>query len=172
MTYSVESSSKRNQPEAHSAEPTTFVEKTVMKTIQYIHGDGVTPVTAYFQNSSRVPCAYAVRVESLKSSVTNVTRHPIELIFHDGMTAMTAYFQNSSRVPRAHAVRTELLGFLLSCRHAVILCPSRKQMLNHSFRPRKSWVYASKTIGLALVNLGIMPSSAIHSPRPLERGRG
>ncbi len=109
-----------------------------MKTVQQIHGDGVTPVTAYFTNSSRVPRAYAVREISLKSHVTNVTRHPIEVITekglcletigssigrqisHDGMTAMTAYFQNFSRVPRAYAVRTELFRFLLSCRHAVI----------------------------------------------------
>ncbi len=124
-----------------------------MKTAQQIHGDGVTPVTAYFQNSSRVPRAYAVRVKSLKSSVTNVTRHPIEVIPHDGMTAMTAYFQNSSRVPRAHAVRTGLFRFLLSCRHAVIDRWSRKQMINHSFTPRKPWVYTSKTIGLALSSL-------------------
>ncbi len=130
-----------------------------MKTVQQIQGDGVTPVTAYFQNSSRVPRAHAVRETILKSSVTNVTRHPIEVmkekdnpiglclenvasgigrqIFHDGMTAMTTYFQNFSRVPRAHAVRTELFRFLLSCRHAVIPCPSRKQMLTHSFRHHK-----------------------------------
>ncbi len=109
-----------------------------MKTVQQIHGDGVTPVTAYFTNSSCVPCVYAVREKSLKTSVTNVTRHPIEVItekglcleiigsgigrqiFHDGMTAMTTYLQNLSRVPRAYAVRTEFFRFLLSCRHAVI----------------------------------------------------
>ncbi len=51
-----------------------------MKTAQQIHGDGVTLVTAYFQNSSRVPRAYTVREESLKSSVTNVTHHPIKVI--------------------------------------------------------------------------------------------
>ncbi len=122
-----------------------------MKTVQHIQGDGVTPVTAGLQNSSRVPRAYAVRVKSLKSSVTSVTRHPIELISHDGMTAMTTYFQNSSRVPRVCAVRTELFRFLLSCRHAVIPCACYMQMINHSSMHCKPWVYTSKTIGLAIV---------------------
>ncbi len=110
-----------------------------MKTVQHIQGDGVTGDGRFAKLLTRTVRVCGTR-KIFEIQRHPVTRHPIEVISHDGMTAMTTYFQNSSRVPRVCAVRTEFFSFSLSCRHAVILCPGYKQMLNQGFRHCKPWV--------------------------------